>query len=170
MSGETLVTDSKFSHYSSSSFSVGSSAYTYVQRFGRGNRGYMNGTPRSNIFTDDSFIMRIYYYSGGWVQSASAVCSTDGTAVGLYCSSTDSYRTRWYFLWDARPYGDGKAYFAGYGRVGTAYAINHSSYPRGKNLALYRITNFGCDTSNTSATSDSSTAITTAHYVCTKYQ
>ena len=170
MSGEVIATNTGFNKNSSSSFAVGSSAYTYVQRFGRGNKGRMYGSPRSNIFTDDSFVMRVYYYSGGWVQSNAMACTVDGNGYSLNCTSTDSYRTRWYFLWDARPYGDGKAYFSGYGQVFTAYSISHSSYPKGKHLKMYRLTNFGVSTSNTAATSSSTTKITTAHYVCTKYQ
>ena len=59
MSGEVIATNTGFNKNSSSSFAVGSSAYTYVQRFGRGNKGRMYGSPRSNIFTDDSFVMRV---------------------------------------------------------------------------------------------------------------
>ena len=168
MAGEQIATNSAFAKSASSS--IPNNTYTYVQRFGKGNRGYMNATGTSGFF-DDTFKMTMYYYHGGWNESNSYVYPDDRTTLtAIACANEHSYFVRWYFLWDSRAYGDGQARFSGAGYVYSAYYINHTSYPAGRHLPMYRLTNFGCNTSNVAATWSSGSLITTAQNICTKYQ
>lgn len=168
MSGEVVATSTAFSKSSYITAGDGSTSYTTLNYYARGNVAQGNGWNRTGIY-DDTFIIRIYYWNGsGWTLSNSLVVpDNQTTTLSCYCSSSHSHYTHWLIQYDATPYGDGKARMYLSAWIKAAYDINHSSYPKGNHLSMRLMSNFGVSTSNVAPTYYSNTAITTGYYVTT---
>ena len=163
MAGEVLVTNSLFNKLGSSGF--GRTLYTYHSRYGRGHSAYANGYGRFALFVNDAFNLNLYYKisnTASWVWSAGTSWPNESNQwQTIYCQPAHQKYMRWQALYDARPYGDGKAYFQG-----TMYVRSAQPYGVGTGRYLRTLTNFGCSTSDTAPTFNTTTPMTTAHNIC----